>query len=356
MVAAMRSPSLLALPLAAALAGCAPPPAAARIARDRPAGIVFVLGDGMGTAHFTLARLLRGERSQIARMTEIGLVSTASTTSLVTDSAAAATAYATGVKTANGLVGLAPDARPRATVLEIASRRGLATGLVTTAALCDASPAAFAAHHDDRFDCRELAGQIARSGADVLIANGLEAYGRELPALEAVAALGGRTAVRTLEQLRAAGAGPLLAALPSGEHDLDSPEAPLPVLAALALERVARNRAGFFLLIEHEGTDTASHHHAGGELEAALRSFDETVGVVLDFAERRGDVLVVVTGDHETGGLQIKGTPGRVEYAWGTDEHTGAAVPILARGPGASQLATQLDNAEVGRLLLRLVE
>lgn len=347
---------MLALLLPVVMAACAPAPAVAPVSRDRPHGVVFVLGDGMGAAHFTLAKLLRRDRFQIARMPAIGLVSTDSASSLVTDSAAAATAYATGVKTVNGLVGLGPDRMPRPTVLEVAKRRGRATGLITTAGFGNASPAAFAAHHDDRKDYRELASQIARSGADLLISTGLEAFGDELPALEEVAALGGLQPARTLEELRSAGEAPVLAALRSSDHDLDSPEAPLSVLAGWALERLARHRDGFFLFLEHEGTDTASHENASGDLEAAVQSFDETVGVVLDFAERRGDVLVVVAGDHETGGLQVKGTLDRLEYAWATEGHTGAAVPIFARGPGAAHFAKHLDNAEVGQLLLRLVE
>ncbi|NVB79257.1 MAG: alkaline phosphatase [Kofleriaceae bacterium] len=310
----------------------------------------------MGAAHFSLAKLLRRDRFQVGRLTEVGLVSTHSTSSLVTDSAAAATAYATGIKTANGFVGIGPDRRHHPTVLEVAERRGRATGLVTTAAFGDASPAAFAAHHDDRKDRRALARQIAQSGADLLISTGLESFGDDLPPLETVAAIGGFQAVRTIDQLRAAGDAPVLAALRSGEDDGDSPDASLPMLAGWALEHLARDPDGFFLFVEQEGTDTASHHNACGHLQAAASSFDETVGVVLDFAEKRGDVLVVVAGDHETGGLQLTGTPDQIECRWATDGHTGGAVPLFARGPGASRFATYLDNAEVGKALLDLLE
>src|SRR5690606_27871685 len=111
-----------------------------------PRGIVLVVGDGMGSAHFTLARQLRGDEYRIGTMPEIGLVATDAADNLVTDSAAAATAFATGVKTNKGYIGTDPSGAPARTVLELADARGLATGLVTTAVFVDATPAAFAAH------------------------------------------------------------------------------------------------------------------------------------------------------------------------------------------------------------------
>ena len=143
----------------------------------------------------------------------------------------------------------------------------------------------------------------------------------------------------------------MLAAVGSGEHDGDSPDFPLPALATWALERVTRDPDGFFLLLEHEGIDTASHHGATARLEASLLSLDETVEVVLQFAERHGDILVVVAGDHDTGGLQLQGTNDRPQVVWTTDGHTGESVPLFASGPGATRFAGSLDSAGVGRAL-----
>ena len=118
--------------------------------------------------------------------------------------AAAATAYSTGVQTANGMVGLGPDGVARQTVVELAESRGLATGLVTTAGFADATPAAFAAHHRDRKDARALAQQIARSGVDVLVSSGLERFGIDLPALEELARAGGDEPAHGVAALHAA--------------------------------------------------------------------------------------------------------------------------------------------------------
>ncbi|HLL24602.1 MAG TPA: alkaline phosphatase, partial [Kofleriaceae bacterium] len=312
---------------------------------ERPRGVVLVIGDGMGVAHVTLAQRLRGEAFALGRMPHVGLVMTRSASSPVTDSAAAATALATGVRTANRHVGIDAHGKPHPTVLEVAEARGMATGMVTTASFADATPSAFAAHHQDRKASHELAAQVLRSGADLLIGSRADALGVEVPTLVDLARSGYRIP-RTLDELRAS-LGPVLTAFRSGIHDGDSPDAPLPVLAAWAFDRLADERAGFFLLVEHEGIDTASHHNASAELEASLRSFDETVGVLHALVDRRGDVLMVVTGDHETGGLQITDAG----VAWSTDGHTGEAVALFATGPGAEAFAGVHDLAAVGRAL-----
>lgn len=324
--------------------------------RDVPQGIVFVVGDGMGSAHFTLARILRGDEYRIGALPRIGLVATDATDTLVTDSAAAATAYATGIKTKHGYVSVDPSGAPHPTVLEVAEQRGLATGLVSTARFGDATPAAFAAHAEDRGNILLIAGQMLASGADVIASTGLERFGtRGVPTLEEFASGSEYQAVRTGAGLAIAGEGPVLAVLPSGELDAESPEMPLRELALWALERLSNDPDGFFLLVEHEGTDTASHRNNQAALEQSLVSLDRAVGAVTEFARQHGDILVIVVGDHETGGLQVGGTRDAPEAIWRDDYHSGEAVPIFSVGPGAEAFTGFLDNTEVGRALLALV-
>jgi alkaline phosphatase len=322
---------------------------------SQPRAVVVVIGDGMGPAHVALAGRLRGERFAMGRMPHVGLVATRSASSLVTDSAAAATALATGFHTANGHIGIDAERVTRQTVLELAESRGLATGLVTTAPFADATPAAFAAHHPDRRERRAIAEQMVRSGAELLVANGAEQLGDALPGLDELAGPGRYHAARTARELQAAGEGRVLAVLPSGALDGDSPDLALPQLAGWAIDRLAGDPDGWFLLIEHEGIDTASHHGAADALASSLRSLDETIAVVLDRAARRGDILVVVTADHETGGLQVGGATGQPQITLTTHRHTAAAVPLFAMGPGAEAFAGSLDAAAVGRALHAVV-
>jgi alkaline phosphatase len=325
--------------------------------RDVPHGIVLVVGDGMGAAHFTLARLLRGDRYQIGRLPQVALVATSSASSRATDSAAAATAYATGIKTTNGFLGVDAAGASHPTVIEVAESRGLATGLVSTAKFGDATPAAFASHVRDRRDIAAISTQLVAEGVDVLCSNGLEWFGRDgLPTLQELASIGGYQPVRSAAELRSAHAGPVLAAFPSGQLDGDSPDMPLSTIAEWAIGRLAADPDGFFLLLEQEGTDTASHQNNLQALKSSLIALDETVGIVMDLLRERGDILVIVTGDHETGGLQIGGSWDAPEDVWGSRDHTGEAVPMFAAGPGAEALAGFDENTEVGKSLLSLVE
>jgi alkaline phosphatase len=147
----------------------------------------------------------------------------------------------------------------------------------------------------------------------------------------------------------------VLGAFPSGRLDGESPEVSLAALASWSLARLSRDPDGFFLLIEHEGTDTASHANDSGALETSIVELDEAVAAVTDFTRQRGDILVIVASDHETGGLQIAGTPGQPELIWRDDYHSGEAVPIFAEGPGAAGFGGFIDNTEVGKALVALV-
>ena len=344
---------LLLVPLAACRSV---PGAAAAPTGETPRGIVLLVGDGVGSAHLTLARIIRGSEYRIGQLPNTGLVATDAYDTLVTGSAAAATAYATGIKTKHGYVGVDRFGAPHPTVLEVAEQRGLATGLVSTAIFGDATPAAFAAHATSRDNLALIARQMLASGAEILASTGLERFGTGgAPSLEQFARGSGYEVVQSGAGLRNAGEGPVLAILPSGELDSESPEIPLDELALWALQRLSGDPDGFFLLVEHEGTDTASHRHDTAALEKSLIALDKAVGAVTEFARRRGDILVIVVGDHETGGLQVGGTWDEPEAIWRDNYHSGEAVPIFSEGPGAEAFTGFIDNTDVGRALLALV-
>jgi alkaline phosphatase len=331
---------------------------AATAAVPHPKNVILVIGDGTGPAHYTAAKQIRGAEFRIGTMPVIGLVTTPCADRYVTDSAAAATALATGFKTNYEMVSLDPaTGAPYLTVLEQAEKSGKATGLVTTADFWDATPAAFSAHAKHRGEGNGIMDQILRSGAEVIAGTGLESFGKGTwPALADVAAKAGYTAITTRAELDAAHGPRLLAVFAGPERDLDVPEAPLPVLAQWALDRLSDDPDGFFLLIEHEGTDSSSHQNHSVDLRSALTSLDQAVGVALDFATKHGDTLVIVTGDHETGGLRITETKmGRFRMEWSTTDHTATAVPVFAFGPGSAAFAGMQDNTDVGKKLLSAV-
>lgn len=349
----MRFRSLAALLLTAVASYGAPPSPA-------PKNIILLIADGGGLAHFTLAKIRRGAEFNIGRMPVIGLATTHSIERTVTDSASAATSIATGVKVNIGAVSVSPDGKHLTTVLEAAERRGMVTGIVTTAQFWDATAAVFAAHVKERYtEVPSIISQMLRSGAEVIAGAGLKAISE--PALSHVRADAkqqGYTILSTRQELEAAPAtGRVLGVFPEQPRDVEFPDVPLPVLTKWALDRLKGHAGGFFLMIENEGVDSASHQNFLPDVLSSLSSFDLSVGVALDFAAASGDTLVVVTADHETGGLRINETKaGRPRPEWSATDHTATAVPVFAFGPGSTTFAGFYDNTDVGKKLLGFVK
>jgi len=334
---------------------------AAGLAAQTPKNIILFISDGAGPAHYTAMKNARLEEFNVGRMTVVGLATTRCADRNVTDSAAAATALATGFKTKYEMVGMDPSGNPLETVLELAEKRGKATGVVTTAKFFDATPAAFTAHAKHRGEHAEIIAHQIRSGAELIIGSGAKALADEttnLTHVPAAAKAQGYTYVTTRAELdAAANAKKVFAAFPEQTRDMDYPEAPLPHLTRFALERLKREAKGFFLMVEHEGTDSSSHQNNIPDVNAALTSFDTAVGIALDFAAASKDTLVVVTSDHETGGMRVTETKqlGRFRIEWSTTDHTAVAVPVFAFGPGSGGFAGFYDNTDVGKKLMAVL-
>ncbi len=311
-----------------------------------PRSVVLVLGDGTGWSQWGLlvaARRAGGEKGKTAfhRLADQGVVGCAATfsaDSLLTDSAAGGTALATGTRTRIGSVGVDPAGAAVGNAFEAAVRRGMATGFVTTSALTDATPAAFTAHVPDRrLQSRVAEEQIRASEARVLLGGGTAHY---VPRTRTCAAAGEpgrgiadapsqrRDDVDLVAEARAAGfavatnrrallegAAPgRLLGLFAPSHlpfalDRDGPdeaEAPtLPEMTARALEILGRWEKGFLLVVEGGRVNHACHFQDAGAALGELRELDGAIEVVLRERERRKDLLVVVTADHETGGLAV---------------------------------------------------
>ena len=325
-------------------------------AQTRPKNIILIIGDGMGTVHIDWAAELRKEDFRIGRLPVSGLSRTASSDRAVTDSAAGATALATGVRTKYEALAIDPKGKPLETLLEIAEKRGKATGLVTTAAFFDATVAAFAAHSDHRRNYADILGQIVTREIEVIAGGGLERLGKpEIPTASELAKRGGYTLISDPTLLADAPAGRVLAVFPTERRDADIKGARLADLTRWAIGRLQDDPDGFLLVVEHEGTDSASHNNDSELVRAALISIDEAVGVAADFAAGNGDTLVLVTADHETGGLRGTETKlGRPRYEWSTTDHTAAPVAVFAAGPGSERFSGFQLNIDVGRKLIEL--
>jgi alkaline phosphatase len=329
----------------------------------RPRNLILMIGDGMGVAQVSAHRLANPS-THFNRFAVSGFSVTRSADRLVTESAAAATALSTGTRTKNGRLAVDSSSTALQTVLEYAASLGKSTGIVATCAVTHATPAAFLAHNASRKNEDDIARQIAGGGVSVLIGGGRQHFlpkergGGRLDGLDLLSAMAdnGYAIMDSLRPVpeRFQRIAMLLAqeALPAA--GLRS--ATLGDLAETAITVLQRNRKGFFLMIEGSQIDWACHENDFPRMLREMAEFDSAVGRVLDFAERDGSTLVVVTADHETGGLSLQGKAvdaSDMQGVWNVKDHSAAMVPVFARGPGCERFGGIHDNATVGRLLFQ---
>ncbi len=354
--------ALIVLTLVAAGGGCgdglAPPGRSDPDAPSGPSPVVIVLiGDGMGTGALDAASSYRhGAVGRLFMQTLPfqGEVRTGGPSG-ITDSAAAASVMATGVYTWNGRVALDRDAQHTETLIEHGRTRGWRSGLVTTTSLPHATPAGFSAHVIGRGYYTAIADQQVKSSRPHVMLGGGAAYyapvgagsvrtddglHRELEGL-GYALVSDRTG---LEAAVASGAERVFGAFAFDHMTMvsartaDHPEPDLPTMAQAALELLDRDRQGFFLMIESGRIDHGGHANNLVDVIHETLAFDDTIAVVTAWARARGNVTVLVTADHETGGLEVTTPRAAGEYPdvrWRWGAHTNARVPVFGDGPGA---------------------
>lgn len=328
--------------------------------------IIYLIGDGMGLASVSMMQLEnRYEPTIFDRADNIALQKTYSLDNRVTDSAASGTALATGQKTNNTVLGQLPDGTPLETLMEAASKLGKATGVVVTTYVQHATPGAFYAHVASRHDYATISEQLLYSDLDIAIGGGAhffdERYGSREQALAAINNRG-FAFYQTLDAASVSSAPRKLILLADKEIEQRTGYLASATTAAINhLEREGGN-SGFVLMVEGSIIDGAGHGNDAEGQQAEMRDFMEAIEVAVAYAESRGDTLVVVTSDHETGGLSLVSSNSDfnlseqgVEYRWTTDGHSGIMVPIYLYGAGAELINGVIENSELGAKLKAIV-
>ncbi|HEU5210033.1 MAG TPA: alkaline phosphatase [Longimicrobiales bacterium] len=326
-----------------------------------PTRVIFIVGDGSGLAQWSALRLAQDALPAVAELPVIGLVDTRCDCPLTTDSGAGATAYSIGIRTGYTMIGVDADSVPHTTVLEAAEARGLSTGMVTTTHITDATPAAFGAHVPSRYDRYGIAAQYADRDIEVLLGGGRWFFEHH-PSGSLLERLRTRyTFVATpaeFARVDFANTDRLLGLFADSTTYPDASVRPsLPDMARAALTILDRNPRGFFLLLENEDTDDLNHDNQPfDQVVGGMRELDDMIAVALEYQQRNPETLIVVVGDHETGGLMVTLPRGQAPKAtFSTRGHSSSMVPLFAGGPGAEAFGNWLTNAQVGQLLMRAV-
>jgi alkaline phosphatase len=343
--------------------------------------VILMIGDGMGANHRLAGQWSKVGTEGVLTMDSLpihGWIQTGNVSGGLTDSAAAATAMATGVKTTNGYVGVDPDDADLPTILELAQDLGMRTGLVVTSQVTNATPAAFAAHVSNRNQVLEIASQMLSQHVDVLLGGGDgdwlpdtsldcngDGLGKRMDARNLVseAVAGGYTYSCTPAAFSAIAPGTFHLLGLFGFEKMVWPYTPtLADMTSAALASLEADPDGFFLMVEGSQIDNAAHANDGTKMIDDVKTFDAAVQVAWGFANANPDTLLIVVADHETGGLSLyraascnSGDDGPFSIFEGdtfctqftTTGHTGVDVPLTAMGPGSGYLVGTHQNTMI---------
>lgn len=315
--------------------------------------VIFMIGDGMGANVVQSASVANRGELYMETMPIVGVQMTASQDSIITDSAAGATAMATGSKTKRGRVNYDADGNPLKRITEYAKEAGLSTGVISTARIVDATPACYLTKNIDRNDYENIAKSYIGSGVDYVFGGGENFFNKRkdgknlIPELEAK----GYQVVFNVEDLANIKQGKVFAF--GAKHDMADANERGDALwkgTEKALELLSQNKKGFFLMVEAAKIDDHGHGNNLPKMMEETLDFDRTVGEVLRWASKHKGTLVIVTADHGTGGLTLTGgnaKKGEVIGYYSTGDHDGSAVPVYAFGARAEEFKGTYQNTEL---------
>lgn len=336
--------------------------------------IIYMIGDGMGLAQASLVKI-EGKYAPTAydRAKNVALQTNYSANNRVTDSAASGTALATGYKTNNGTLGQTADGTRVESIMAKADAIGYESGIVVTCYVNHATPGAFYAHRESRNDNDGIVEDFMNSSVDVLFGGGTrffnEYFAKNNTTFDEAFKAKGFTILKDQSEMASVSEGKVVGLfaetniplMRQGRGDY------LPNATAKALEILTNNvekdgKKGFVLMVEGSQIDGEGHSNNIEGVLAETRDFAKAVAVAMDYADAHPGTLVVVTGDHETGGLSIPShntdftmPESGISYGFSTTGHTGIMLPIYLYGTGAECINGILDNTELSQQLQRML-
>ncbi len=359
---------------------------------EKPKNVILMIGDGMGVTHITSAIYSSNKPLNFFRFRNIGLVTNHSYNKIVTDSAASATAIATGSKSYNNAIAVDPDKKPLKTIMEIAKDNGYNIGVIVTCSLTDATPAAFIAHEDNRENQYEIARDILDLKPDILLGGGLKYFKDRPDNLDLIQEFikndykvfydwndllsinMSDLNQKVLGLFAESGLPPVVKTNPNPESiyvdylkevtnfDAVRSQEYLALMTRKAIEYLESKNKPYILLIEGSQIDWGGHNMDPKYIIHEVMDFDRAIGEAFDHAEKNQNTLLLVTADHETGGLAITGGeiknqqfPFDFETKFINSKHTSTMVPIFSYGPGAENFLGIMDNSDIFRKIKQLL-
>lgn len=336
--------------------------------------VILLIGDGTGLSQISSAFYFKKTSPNYARFKYIGLINTSSSREDITDSAAGATAFASGVKTYNGAVGVADDSTEVKNLVEIVSLQQIKTGVISTSSIQHATPASFYSHVINRGLYEDIAVDMVVSDIDFFAGGGTKFFNKRKDGKNLLkelkekgfgidtTALGDFAGIKQYSKMAYLLAENHMEPVAKGRGDF------LPKATELGIQFLKKDsdNSNFFMIIEGSQIDWGGHSNDAEYLISELIDFDDAIGKSLNFAEKDGNTLVIVTGDHETGGFTLSSTLKKTEdgksYSdyneitgtFATNGHSATLIPVFAYGPGAETFSGVYENTEIFHKILEV--
>jgi alkaline phosphatase len=342
------------------------------LAKNKQPNIILLIGDGMGLSQLSSAYYFGDDTPNFSRFTTVGLSITRSGSHKITDSAAGATALSCGKKTYNGAIGVDMDTTSVETILEYVEDKKWNTALISTSSITHATPASFFGHIYSRAEQQELAKQLCYSDVDFFAGGGIKYFTHRLDDknfLDTLTAQGFEWDTTGLKKEVAPNKRYAFLLADGGLKQMDKGRGSiLEDASMLALDYLSQKDQPFFCMIEGSQIDWGGHNNDANYLIEEVLDFDKTIGKVLDFAEKDGNTIVIVTADHETGGFTLAGKQktgalnkqyddyNTIDPKFSTGGHSSALVPVLAFGPGSSQFSGIYENTAIYFKMMRMIK
>lgn len=335
---------------------------------QKPKNIILLIGDGMGLTQMSTTYYYKKGKSNFSEFKHIGLHINEPTSHKVTDSASGATAFSAGVKTYNGAIGVDRDTTPVPTILEILAQENWSTGLIATSSIVHATPASFYAHTASRQSYEEIAKQLSYAPVNFFAGGGLDFFAKRTDGQNYVDTLTAKGYIMDTEKLNSKSVnldhkyGYLLA--PDGMPPMTQGRGDFLTNATkMAIKYLEQDKDGFFLMVEGSQIDWGGHANDAEYVIQETLDFDKMLGYVLDYAKKDGNTLVIVTADHETGGLSLSAATifgqadyGKITPSFSTGNHSAALIPVYAFGPGAELFTGIYENHTIFNKMLQAVD
>jgi len=330
-----------------------------------PKNIIMMIADGTGISQISSTQFYHSNPSNYERFKHIGLIKTSSASDLITDSAAGATSFASGIKTYNGAIGVNTDTIATPTILEELSERGYATGVIATSTITHATPASFYAHVKYRKMEEEIAEALTYSSVDFFAGGGLKFFNNRSDQKDLLSDL-----TKNGFDVATSAINPTMPTDPNKKYGFLLSDGGMPKMidgrgsflydaTSLGISYLNKDKDGFFLMVEGSQIDWGGHANDADYLIGEMIDFDVVLGKVLDFAKKDQNTLVIVTADHETGGFTLasdEGNYNKIKPSFSTDGHSATMVPVFAYGPGAKDFSGIYENTDIYKKIKALLK